>query len=26
MGFKDVKNILGGMAAWKEADMQVALP
>jgi rhodanese-related sulfurtransferase len=26
MGFKNVKNINGGMAAWKSAEMQVVIP
>ncbi|MCW8933800.1 MAG: rhodanese-like domain-containing protein [Gammaproteobacteria bacterium] len=26
MGFKNIKNINGGMAAWKEAEMQVVIP
>lgn len=26
MGFKNVKNINGGMAAWKSAEMQVIIP
>ncbi len=26
MGFKNVKNINGGMAAWKAAEMQTVLP
>jgi len=26
MGFKNVKNINGGVAAWKSAEMQVILP
>lgn len=26
MGFKNVKNINGGMAAWREAGMQVEIP
>ena len=26
MGFKNVKNILGGIAAWKSAEMQVVIP
>lgn len=26
MGFKNVKNISGGMAAWKSAEMQVVIP
>lgn len=26
MGFKNVKNINGGMAAWKTAEMQVTIP
>jgi len=26
MGFKNVKNINGGVAAWKSAEMQVVLP
>ena len=26
MGFKNVKNINGGMAAWKTAEMQTVLP
>jgi len=26
MGFKNIKNINGGVAAWKSAEMQVVLP
>ncbi len=26
MGFRNVKNINGGMAAWKSAEMQVVVP
>ena len=26
MGFKNVKNINGGMAAWKSAEMQTVIP
>ena len=26
MGFKNVKNINGGMAAWKQAEMHVVIP
>ncbi len=26
MGFKNVKNINGGIAAWKSAEMQVVIP
>jgi rhodanese-related sulfurtransferase len=26
MGFKHVKNINGGMAAWKTAEMQTVIP
>jgi len=26
MGFKSVKNINGGMAAWKQAEMHVVIP
>ncbi len=26
MGFKNVKNINGGLAAWKSAEMQVVIP
>lgn len=26
MGFKNIKNINGGMAAWKEAEMHVIIP
>ncbi|MCW9046885.1 MAG: rhodanese-like domain-containing protein [Gammaproteobacteria bacterium] len=26
MGFKNIKNINGGIAAWKEAEMQVVIP
>lgn len=26
MGFKNIKNINGGMAAWKSAEMQVVIP
>ena len=26
MGFKNIKNINGGMAAWKTAEMQVVIP
>ena len=26
MGFKNVKNINGGMAAWKAAEMHVVIP
>lgn len=26
MGFRNVKNIAGGMAAWKSAEMQVVIP
>ena len=26
MGFKNVKNINGGMAAWKTAEMQTVIP
>ncbi len=26
MGFRNIKNINGGMAAWKSAEMQVVIP
>jgi len=26
MGFKNIKNVNGGMAAWKMAEMQVVIP
>lgn len=26
MGFKNIKNINGGLAAWKSAEMQVVIP
>jgi len=26
MGFKNIKNINGGMASWKEAEMHVVIP
>ena len=26
MGFKNIKNINGGMAAWKQSEMQVVIP
>ena len=26
MGFQNIKNINGGMASWKEAEMQVIIP